>query len=346
MKKRMIRSKNAITAYSAMDPALLDQYHRHINYLRLSVTDRCNLRCIYCMPEKGVSIIPHHEILTYEEILRVVGLCIRVGIRKVRVTGGEPLVRKGIIPFLKRLCRMDGLEEVTLTTNGVLLKNLARPIRESGIRRINVSMDTLRQERFRQITREDYFDQVWEGIEEAESVGLSPIKINVVLIRGINHDEILDLVRLTYKKPYHIRFIELMPVCENNWTKHTFISIKEILEEIRTLGSVRPIISGPLDGPADRYALEGAIGEIGLIGALSNDFCVKCNRLRMTADGHLRGCLFSDQGIDIKTPLREGRGDSHLLEKITYTIRNKPQNHGINGHTPGKSIRSMNCMGG
>ncbi|HID31256.1 MAG TPA: radical SAM protein [Desulfobacterales bacterium] len=184
----------------------VDNNHRTINYLRLSVTDRCNLRCIYCMPEEGVQFVPHKEILTYEEMLRVVSLCVTHGIRKVRLTGGEPLVRKGIISFIERLYHIDGLEEITLTTNGVLLKDFARPLRECGICRINVSMDTLRPERFYQIARRDYFGRVWEGIEQAESGGLQPIKINVVAMRGIDDDEILDFARLTFKNPYHVRF--------------------------------------------------------------------------------------------------------------------------------------------
>jgi cyclic pyranopterin phosphate synthase len=325
----------------------VDNNHRKINYLRLSVTDRCNLRCIYCMPEEGVKFVPHNEILTYEEMLRVVSLSVLHGIRKVRLTGGEPLVRKGIIPFIKRLCHIDGLEEISLTTNGVLLKNFARPLRECGICRVNVSMDTLRPERFCQITRRDCFDRVWEGIEAAESAGLQPIKINVVAMRGINDDEILDFARLTFRKPYHVRFIEMMPVSvKNSWTAEKFLSIKEILSMIRLLGPITPLDSKPLDGPAQRYALKDAKGEIGLIGALSHHFCEKCNRLRLTADGHLRGCLFSEQETDIKTPLRQGKGDRHLLELITNVIFNKPENHGLDIYGPRKCVRSMNSIGG
>ena len=194
-----------------------DKNHRTISYLRLSVTDRCNLRCIYCMPEEGVQFMPHSEILTYEEMLRLVSLSIQRGIRKVRVTGGEPLVRKGFTGFLERLCKIQGLDDVALTTNGVLLKRYAADIRRCGICRINVSLDSLRPERFFRITGRDSFKQVWEGIEEAERVGFDPIKINVVAIKGVNDDEILDFADLAMKKPYHIRFIELMPVGGNGW---------------------------------------------------------------------------------------------------------------------------------
>ncbi len=252
----------------------VDKYQRVINYLRLSVTDRCNLRCIYCMPEEGLKFEPRNKILTYEEMLRVVTLCARHGIRKVRLTGGEPLVRKGIVPFIEKLCHIDGLQEITLTTNGVLLKDFARPLRECGLQRINVSMDTLRPEKFYRITRRNYFDQVWKGIEEAQSAGFDPIKINVVSMRGINDDEILDFARLTFKETFQIRFIEMMPLGETNvLSAAMFLSIGEILNMIRGLGVIRSIESNPLDGPAQRYAIDGAKGEIGLIGALSHSFC-------------------------------------------------------------------------
>lgn len=327
---------------------MLDNHHRFINYLRLSITDRCNLRCVYCMPEQGLPFMPHREILTYEEMLRLVKLCIQQEIRKVRLTGGEPLVRKGFIGFVERLCKIQGLDEITLTTNGVFLKDFARALRDCGIRRINVSMDTLKPDRFRQITRRDDYDRVWEGIEEAERVGFNPIKLNVVAIRGINDDEILDFAHLTWEKPYHVRFIELMPVGRENclWTAERFIPSKEIFDRIQMLGSLTPIDRNPLDGPAERYTLDGARGEIGFIGALSHHFCETCNRLRLTADGHLRGCLFSEQETDLKTPLREGREDRYILDLIRHTLQNKPANHGLIESRPRKCTRQMNRIGG
>jgi cyclic pyranopterin phosphate synthase len=326
---------------------LLDNNHRIINYLRLSISDRCNLRCIYCMPEEGISFIPHSEILTYEEMLHFIGLCAQKGIRKVRLTGGEPLIRKGVIGFLERLCKVEGLDEVTLTTNGVLLKTFAADIKKCGICRINVSLDSLKPERFFRITGRDYFELVREGLVEAEHVGFNPIKINVVAIKGVNDDEILDFARLTLEKPYHVRFIELMPIGDKNiWTADRFISTKEILKKIETIGTLQSIGHNALDGPAERYALEGAKGEIGFIGALSNHFCDNCNRLRLTADGHLRGCLFSDQETDIKSPLRRGRGDSYLLNLIDHTILNKPKDHGFLKSGPRKCTRPMNVIGG
>lgn len=326
---------------------VINKRKRSINYLRLSVTDRCNLRCTYCMPEEGIEFVPHSEILTYEEILHIVRLSVQNGIRKTRLTGGEPLVRKGFVNFLRKLCRIEGLDEVTLTTNGVLLKEFAAGIKDCGICRINVSLDSLKAERFFRITGRDFFDCVWEGIQEAECLGFNPIKINFVAIKGVNDDEILDFARLTLEKPYHVRFIEFMPVGGKNcWGSEKFVSIKRIRSMVQTLGILRPVKPNALDGPAERFVLDGGKGEIGFIGALSNHFCATCNRLRLTAEGHLRSCLFSEQEIDIKTPLRNGNHDAHLLELIRQAIESKPKDHGPLGHGPRKCIRQMSSIGG
>ena len=321
--------------------------NRIINYLRLSVTDRCNLRCMYCMPDEGLDFVPHGEILSYEEMLRLVKISIQAGIRKVRLTGGEPLVRRGFIDFLERLGALEGLEEITLTTNGVLLTEFASDIRACGICRINISLDTLRPERFFQITRRDYFEKVVAGIREAERLGFNPIKINVVAIRGFNEDEIMDFVRLTMDKPYHVRFIEYMPVgSHNSWSNEKFISTQEIKEKILQIGKLQTVLSNPFDGPAERFKLEGGKGEIGFIGALSNHFCDSCNRLRLTAEGHLRGCLFSDNEIDIKAPLRQGREDAHLLRIITRAIEGKPKSPEGMSPEMRKCVRHMSSIGG
>ncbi|MBN1276498.1 MAG: GTP 3',8-cyclase MoaA [Deltaproteobacteria bacterium] len=318
-----------------------------INYLRISITDRCNLRCIYCMPSEGINFMPHENILSYEEILYITQLAVTTGIRKVRLTGGEPLVRKDIIAFLQKLNKIEGLEEITLTTNGVLLKRFAADIKACGINRINVSMDSLKPDRFLQITKRDYFEKVWEGIREAERLGFDPIKINVVAIKGFNDDEILDFARLTIDKPYHIRFIEFMPVGENTtWSQQSFISTGDIYNKIKTLGDLTPVRSHSLDGPAERFVLEGGKGEIGFIGALSNHFCDKCNRMRLTAEGRLRGCLFSDKEIDIKTPLREGRSDSYLFKLFRLASENKPKSPELMDPEPKKCIRKMSSIGG
>ena len=325
----------------------LDKNKRVINYLRLSVTDRCNLRCTYCMPDEGIDFVPHNEILRYEEILHIVRLSVRMGIRKIRLTGGEPLVRKGLIGFLRELNSVEGLNEITLTTNGVLLKEFAAEIKECGICRINVSLDSLKPDRFFLITGRDLFVPVWEGIQEAERVGFDPIKINVVAIKGVNDYEILDFARLTLERPYHVRFIEFMPVGDQNgWNAEKFISTDDIRRRIQTLGNLKSIEASPLDGPAERFALEGGKGEIGFIGAMSHHFCTVCNRLRLTAEGHLRSCLFSEKEIDIKGPLRNGQDDSHLLELIKLAIENKPKDHGPLGQGPRKCIRQMSTIGG
>jgi GTP 3',8-cyclase len=320
---------------------------REINYLRISITDRCNLRCIYCMEEDGASFVPHEEVLSYEEILHLVRISVQAGIKKVRLTGGEPLVRKGLIPFLEKLSDTDGLDEITLTTNGVLLEEHAEAIRRCGICRLNISLDSLQPERFRNITRRDCFERTLAGIRAAERVGFDPIKINVVAIRGVNDDELLDFARLTLEKPYHVRFIEFMPIGKSNgWDPGKVIPTEEIFRRIQVMGQLNPVPNHTLDGPASRYKLDGAIGEIGFISALSHHFCDRCNRLRMTADGQLRGCLFADSEIDVKTPLREGRPDSFLLELIRLAIRNKPADHGPLHANPKKCVRAMSSIGG
>ncbi|MFC1533796.1 GTP 3',8-cyclase MoaA [Thermodesulfobacteriota bacterium] len=327
---------------------LTDNNNRVINYLRLSITDHCNLRCIYCMPDEGIDFLSHHDILRYEEILRIVRLSVQKGIRKVRLTGGEPFVRKGFLDFLNRLSMIEGLKEITLTTNGVLLKEFAADIMECGIHRINISLDSLKKDRFFQITGRDSFQQVWEGIQEVERLGFDPIKINVVAIRGVNDDEIQDFARLTLKKPYHIRFIEHMPVgARNGWNADKFIPILEIYNLIQAIGALKPILRRrSFDGPAQRFILDGAKGEIGLIGALSNHFCGICNRLRLTADGHLRSCLFSDQEVDIKASLRKGKTDDSILELLERAIKEKPKSHNLKKQGPRNCARQMSSIGG
>jgi cyclic pyranopterin phosphate synthase len=320
---------------------------RTINYLRLSVTDRCNLRCMYCMPEEGIEFVPHGEVLSYEEMLHLVRISVQTGIRKVRLTGGEPLVRKGFISFLERLSAIEDLKEITLTTNGVLLKEYAAQIKQCGICRINISLDSLRPERFLRITRRDLFQTVWEGIVEAERLDFNPVKINVVAMKGINDDEVLDFAKLTLERPFHVRFIEFMAIGEkNSWSSERFISNEEILSRIRTMGDLEPIQHDSMDGPAERYRLRGARGEVGFISAVSNHFCANCNRLRLTADGRLRGCLFSDREIDVKTPLRQGKGEEHIAGLMRRAVDEKPQGPGRVQSGLRKCIRQMSSIGG
>ena len=287
---------------------LLDPYKRKINYLRISVTDRCNLRCRYCMPEEGIPLIPHEEILTYEEMLRIVRVFATQGISKVRLTGGEPLVRKGIVEFISRLSQIEEIKDLSLTTNGILMKEFAQDLKQAGLKRINISLDSLKRERFFQITRKDDFERVWGGIEEALRVGLSPIKINMVAIQGLNDDEIESFARLTLRLPLTIRYIEYMPSGNGeDWKQADILTIPQIQSRLEKVGKLIPIPSDQWDGPAKRFRIEGAIGEIGLIGAVSSHFCGDCNRLRLTPDGKIRTCLFSDEEIDVREILQKGR---------------------------------------
>ncbi|MBW2200684.1 MAG: GTP 3',8-cyclase MoaA, partial [Deltaproteobacteria bacterium] len=262
---------------------LIDKYNRNLNYLRISITDRCNLQCIYCVPRNLIPKLPHEQILRYEEILRIVRLGVRLGITKIRVTGGEPLVRKGVYDFLAELTKINGLLDISLTTNGILLKENIPKIISAGIKRINISLDTLDRKKFKEITGYDRFHQVWEGIELAQRSGIDPIKLNVVALRGINDDEFADIARLSFSYPFHIRFIEYMPIGSTRRRIDAPVLVPEIKNRLNVLGRLVPVENGMNDGPAERYKFEGSKGEIGFISALSHHFCDRCNRLRLTA---------------------------------------------------------------
>jgi len=326
---------------------LLDPYKRKINYLRISVTDKCNLRCRYCMPEEGIPLISHGAILTYEEILRIVRVFAAEGISKVRLTGGEPLVRKGIVDFISRLSQIEEIKDLSLTTNGILLKEYARDLKRAGLKRINVSLDSLTKERFFQITRRDEYERVWNGIEEALRVGFSPIKINMVAIKGLNDDEIESFARLTLHLPLTVRFIEYMPSGNGEeWKESDILTIPQIKDRLERVGPLTPVPPDQWDGPSKRFKIEGAIGEIGLIGAVSSHFCSDCNRLRLTPDGKIRTCLFSDEEIDVREILRKGGSDQNLKERLLDALRAKPERHHINTHQFKKCQRNMSAIGG
>jgi cyclic pyranopterin phosphate synthase len=326
---------------------LLDNYQRPINYLRLSITDRCNLRCRYCMPEEGVEMVRHGDLLTYEEILKTIEVFASHGISKVRITGGEPLVRRGVVDLIQRIARIKGIKDLSLTTNGVLLKEYAGALVEAGLRRINVSLDTLKPERFAYITRRDRFSEVWEGIEAALRHGLSPIKVNVVVIKGLNDDEIEAFARLSITFPLHIRFIEFMPVGEGNeWHGEKAIPSARIMEEIRGIGELIPMGPHENGGPAERYYIKGGKGEIGFISPISSHFCAQCNRLRLTPDGKIRTCLFSDEEIDLKAALRKGGGEATLKGILYQALQAKPEGHRIGDMRFKKCQRGMHAIGG
>ena len=306
---------------------LVDREKRHLNYLRISITDRCNLRCLYCVPDGRIPKLAHTDILSFEEILRIVKIGIRLGIQKVRVTGGEPLVRKGAVDFLGRLTRIKELKDISLTTNGVLLSAYAKNIFDAGIRRINVSLDSLDPQKYKMITGYNQFERVWNGIEKALELGFDPIKINFVAMRGINEDEILDFAKLSLKRPFHIRFIEYMPIGNSRTRPENQILTPEIQKKVTTIGELIPVDSTYTDGPARRYRIAGATGEVGFISALSHHFCNHCNRLRLTADGKLRACLLSDNYQPIKQILRDGGTDEQVANIFRSVVRQKEAKH-------------------
>ncbi len=327
----------------------VDNFHRKIDYLRISITDWCNLRCIYCRPQGKWKKLPHEEILTYEEIIRISKIATDMGITKIRITGGEPLLRRNLIYLCKNLSQLHKLESLTITTNGVLLKHFASELYRAGVHRLNISLDTLQPEKYRQITGKNMFHKVLDGIEEALLVGFYPVKINAVAMRGINDDEIGSLANLTFKYPVHVRFIELMPFSNNGVNSASqFISSDEILARLKTIGDLQPASSSNSNGPATHFRFRGSLGKLGLISPLSHHFCPACNRLRLTADGKLRACLFSDAETDIKTPLRSGASDKELQEIFIQAIINKPEKHSLEDccYEESSSHRPMVAIGG
>jgi cyclic pyranopterin phosphate synthase len=329
---------------------LIDTFQRTINYLRISITDRCNLRCIYCMPTEGVPVVSHDAILSYEEIERIVKVAAGEGIKKVRITGGEPLVRKGVVGLVGLLSKVQGIHDLSMTTNGILLSEYAQPLFDAGLMRVNVSMDSLKPQRFREITRGGDLSLVLKGIETAESVGLKPIKINVVAIKGCNEGEIVDFVRLTIDHDYHIRFIEFMPVGhENGWRPDSYLSgasIRQYIERHFAIEQIAGESAQGTNGPADLFRIQGARGVIGFINAISNHFCASCNRLRLTADGTLRPCLFSDVEYDVRTVVRSGGSDDELKALLHAALSAKPKKHALFEPSFRKCGREMVSIGG
>lgn len=327
---------------------LIDGYKRKIDYLRISITDRCNLRCVYCMPEGGIDLIESRNILRYEEILRIVRIAATRGVSKVRVTGGEPLVRKGIVEFLAELASINGINDLSLTTNGVLLAKMAGDLAKAGLRRVNVSLDSMKADRFEKMTRGNNLTDVLAGLKAAQAAGLSPVKINMVVIKDFNEDEIADFAAISIDNPYHVRFIEYMPFdTEAGWQKDKCISAADIKKICSTIAPLEPVIDTKGGaGPARRFRFAGAMGEVGLISPVSDHFCGSCNRLRLTADGKLRTCLFSDKEIDVRTALRDGSSDD-VVEKILFqAAHEKPERHYINENVFKKCSRTMSLIGG
>jgi len=323
-----------------------DPFHRRIDYLRLSITDRCNLRCTYCMPEDGIPRLSHEDVLNYEEILHLVRVVTRMGISKIRITGGEPLVRKDVLFLCANIAATPGLKSLSLTTNGLLLGQYARSLFVAGIKRVNISLDTLKPEKYAAITRRDAFEQVWAGIRAAQETGFAPIKLNAVVMQGVNDDEIEDLVSLTYHYPFEVRFIEFMPF-QGEDGESRLVSADIILERLRRVAPLLPAVSENSNGPARHYRFPNALGKIGIISPISEHFCHTCNRLRLTADGKLRTCLFSVEEHDLKAPLRQGASDEDLTALIRAAISRKPERHELDNRLLRKCIsRPMVKIGG
>ncbi|GFO65248.1 GTP 3',8-cyclase MoaA [Geomonas paludis] len=325
--------------------ALIDTYGRRINYLRLSVTDRCNMRCCYCMPAQGVAKLEHKEMLSYEELYRVSAACVEQGIEKIRVTGGEPLVRRGLVDFLGRLSALPGLKELVLTTNGLLLEELARPLKDAGVARLNISLDSLQPETFARITRGADLNRVLAGIDAAQKAGFGPLKINMVVMRGVNDQEILDFAALTLDKPFTVRFIEYMPTLQDEGWGAQSMPGSEILAAIGERYPLLPLVSSEMAGPARNYKIQGAAGAIGIITPVSGHFCESCNRIRITATGRVRGCLFSEQGTDLKPLLASGDPEA-LGQTLKRIVTQKPGRHHIAEEDAEQAVVNMSRIGG
>jgi cyclic pyranopterin phosphate synthase len=303
-----------------------DGFGRSVEYLRVSVTDKCNLRCVYCMPLKGMEWMRRDELLSYEEIGQIVRTMAEMGLRRVRITGGEPLVRRDLPELVRIIAQVPGIDDLSLSTNAVLLADSAQALKDAGMQRINVSLDSLRMDRVEAIARRPgCYEPIMAGFDAAERVGLDPIKVNVVLIRGQNDDEIEDFAAITRDRPWHVRFIELMPTGSNlELSAKQFFSCQEALSRLEAMDRLEAV-EGPWgNGPATYYRFPGAAGTVGVITPMSHNYCERCNRLRLTADGHLRPCLFGDLQTNLRDPLREG---SDLVPLIEETLRIKPERH-------------------
>lgn len=324
---------------------MVDAYGRRINYLRLSITDRCNLRCRYCMPEEGVTKLDHAEVLSYEALLRIARISVCLGVEKIRITGGEPLIRKGLLGFVERLADIRGLREIVLTTNGVRLREMAPSLRRSGVQRLNISLDSLRPATFSGITRGGDLKDVLDGIAAAEGAGFPPVKINMVVMRGINDDEIIDFAAMTLHKPYIVRFIEYMPTLKDDGWRSQCVTGREILERIGQRYPLVQLVCPETSGPARNFKISGAQGSIGIISPVSGHFCDSCNRIRVTATGMARSCLFSGEGVNLK-PLLALDDDLPLQERLASIISGKPGGHRLAEDETEHGVVAMSQIGG
>jgi cyclic pyranopterin phosphate synthase len=326
---------------------LTDAFARPIEYLRVSVTDKCNLRCVYCMPEGGLPWLRRDEILSYEEIATIVRAAASVGVRAIRLTGGEPLLRRDLAVLVREISEIPGIDDIALSTNGLLLADQIDALADAGLRRVNVSLDTLRPDRFEAIARRPGLDRVWAGIDAAIARGLLPVKINCVAMRGHNDDELDAFAELSRRLPVAVRFIEVMPVHENLADqREVYISADELLERLRELGDLEPVEGPRGNGPARYFAFPDAAGTIGVISPLSHDYCDRCNRVRLSADGRLRLCLFGDHHVDLRTPLRAGAGLLELAALLRQSMLIKPERHHLRLGETASRMRALSEIGG
>lgn len=326
---------------------LADQFNRPITYLRISVTDKCNLRCGYCMPPQGLPWLPKDDVLTYEEITRVVSAAAAVGVRSIRLTGGEPLVRRNLAALVRSLAAIPGIDDIALSTNGLLLCDQLDELASAGLARVNISLDTLRADRFEAIARRPGLQRVLDAIDASLAAGMHPVKINCVVMRGHNDDEVAALARLTIDRAVYVRFIEVMPVHENlDLQAQAYISSDEILQRIAEDAPLHPAPGPGGNGPARYFAFEGARGAVGIISPLSHDYCERCNRVRLTADGRLRLCLFGDQHVDLRTPLRAGASQDDLAALLRGSMAIKPERHHLRLGEASSRMRAFSEIGG
>jgi cyclic pyranopterin phosphate synthase len=328
---------------------LVDSYGRRIKSMRISITDKCNFRCTYCMPAEGLPWLKKSQILSYEELERITRVAVSIGIEQVRLTGGEPLVRRDVPEFVRQLRKIEGLRSLSITTNGILLKQQAKALAEAGLTRINVSLDSLVREKFAKLTRRDQLDRVLEGLEEVEKYpSIHPIKINAVAVRGFSEDEVLDFVQFARKKGYVMRWIEFMPLdADQIWRKEDILTGGEIQSIIETqYGPLVPITSGDPSETARRYTFSDGIGEIGFINPVSEPFCSTCDRIRLTADGQLRTCLFATEETDLRAVLRSGGDDEAIARTIRHAVWHKELKHYIGDKRFRRANRSMSMIGG
>jgi cyclic pyranopterin phosphate synthase len=327
---------------------LIDPFGRAITYLRISITDRCNLRCAYCQPASGLQGLANDELLSIDEILRVAEAAASLGINKVRLTGGEPLVRSDIVEIVSRVAKIQGINDLSLTTNAILLGPMAQRLADAGLNRVNISMDTLNAEKFHRVTRLGDFMTAWKGILAAEAAGLNPIKLNTVVVGGFNDDEIPALARLSIEHRWHIRFIELMPVAnQQDWgdglppVEERYFSVQKMHKVLSDL-MLEPVETPTGSGPERTFHIPEALGTVGFISPLGDHFCNKCNRLRLTADGRLRSCLLVDKEISIRDALKQGKDLKTFIEKA---VAEKPKGHRLESHNCPEG-RCMSQIGG